>query len=206
MQVIWLLAEKKIYDSSYMELNTKLVKENIRIAFTSIKSHLLRTILTILIIAFGIMALVGILTAIDAVESSLNENFAMMGSNTFNIQNRGLRVHIGGKQTNPVNYREISFSEAMEFKEQFDFPAKVSVFTYGTRAATIKYGSEKTNPNISVMGTDENYVFTSGQEISKGRTFTPNELHFGNHVVIIGNDIVKALFKRMKTRWGKSFR
>jgi putative ABC transport system permease protein len=203
MQVIWLLAEKKIYDSSYMELNTKLVKENIRIAFTSIKSHLLRTILTILIIAFGIMALVGILTAIDAVESSLNENFAMMGSNTFNIQNRGLRVHIGGKQTNPVNYREISFSEAMEFKEQFDFPAKVSVFTYGTRAATIKYGSEKTNPNISVMGTDENYVFTSGQEISKGRTFTPNELHFGNHVVIIGNDIVKALFKKNEDPLGK---
>ncbi len=149
------------------------------------------------------MALVGILTAIDAVESSLNENFAMMGSNTFNIQNRGLRVHIGGKQTNPVNYREISFSEAMEFKEQFDFPAKVSVFTYGTGTATIKYGSEKTNPNISVMGTDENYVFTSGQEIAKGRTFTPNELHFGNHVVIIGNDIVKALFKKNEEPLGK---
>jgi len=203
MQVICLSAEKKIYDFSTMELNTKLVKENVRIAFTSIKSHLLRTILTILIIAFGIMALVGILTAIDAVESSLNENFAMMGSNTFNIQNRGLRVHIGGRQSNPINYRVISFNEAMEFKEEFDFPAKVSVFTYGTGTATLKYESEKTNPNISVMGTDENYVFTSGQEIAKGRTFTPNEMHYGNHVVIIGNDIVKTLFKKNEDPLGK---
>ena len=72
--------------------NTRLIKENIRISLQSIKSHLLRTILTVLIIAFGIMALVGILTAIDAVENTLTENFAMMGSNTFNIQNRDMHA------------------------------------------------------------------------------------------------------------------
>ena len=186
-----------------MTANTRLIKENIRIAFSSITSHLLRTILTVLIIAFGIMALVGILTAIDAVEASLSENFAMMGSNTFNIQNRGLMVHIGGKRSNPVDYRVISFEEAMDFKEQFDFPAMASVFTYGTGTATIKYESEKTNPNISVMGTDENYVFTSGQEIAKGRTFTPNELHYGNHVVIIGSEISKKLFEKNADPIGK---
>lgn len=186
-----------------MTANTRLVKENIRIAFKSITSHLLRTILTVLIIAFGIMALVGILTAIDAVEASLTENFAMMGSNTFNIQNRGMRVHIGGQRSNPINYRVISFQEAMDFKEKYDFPALASVFTYGTGTATLKYDSEKTNPNISVMGTDENYVITSGQEIAKGRSFTPNEMHYGNHVVIIGNDIAKTLFNKNEDPLGK---
>lgn len=179
-----------------MTANTRLIKENIRVAFISIKSHLLRTILTILIIAFGIMALVGILTAIDAVEASLTENFALMGSNTFNIQNRGLRVHVGGKRSNPVNYRVISFQEAMDFREQYDFPATASVFTYGTGIATLKYESEKTNPNISVLGTDENYVITSGQEIAKGRSFSQNEIHYGKHVVIIGNEIANTLFKK----------
>lgn len=179
-----------------MTANTRLIKENIRVAFISIKSHLLRTILTILIIAFGIMALVGILTAIDAVEASLTENFALMGSNTFNIQNRGLRVHVGGRRSNPVNYRVISFQEAMDFREQYDFPATASVFTYGTGIATLKYESEKTNPNISVLGTDENYVITSGQEIAKGRSFSQNEIHYGKHVVIIGNEIANTLFKK----------
>lgn len=179
-----------------MTANTRLIKENIRIAFLSIKSHLLRTILTVMIIAFGIMALVGILTAIDAVEASLTENFALMGANTFNIQNRGLRVHVGGERSNPINYRVISFHEAIDFKEQYDFPATASVFTYGTGIATLKYESEKTNPNISVIGTDENYVITSGQEIAKGRSFSPNEIHYGKHVVIIGNEVANTLFKK----------
>lgn len=43
-----------------------LLRENIRIALDSIKSQLLRTILTILIIAIGITALVGILSVVTA--------------------------------------------------------------------------------------------------------------------------------------------
>ena len=180
-----------------------LIKENLRISFLSIKSHLLRTILTVLIIAFGIMALVGILTAIDAVEATLTQNFAMMGSNTFNIQNRAMRVHIGGKRNNPKDNRIIDFKQAMDFKDEYDFPVITSVFTYGTGIATLKYASEKTNPNIQVMGCDENYLFTAGLEIEKGRTFTSNEVHFGNHVAVIGNEIASQLFKDNEDPVGK---
>ena len=183
--------------------NTKLIKENLRISFVSIRSHLLRTILTVLIIAFGIMALVGILTAIDAVEASLTQNFAMMGSNTFNIQNRAMRVHIGGRSNKPRNNRIINYTEAMDFKDQYDYPATASLFTYGTGIATLKYQSEKTNPNIQVMGCDENYLFTAGLEIDKGRTFTSNEVHFGNHVAIIGSQIASDLFNPKEDPIGK---
>ena len=187
-----------------MQKNTRLITENLKISLQSIKSHLLRTILTILIIAFGIMALVGILTAIDAIENSLTSNFAMMGSNTFNIQNRGLRVHIGGKRTKPKEFRIIDYQQAMDFKEEYDFPAVASVWTYSsTGTATLKFGSEKTNPNVSVMGTDENYFATSGQEIGKGRTFSAHEMQYGNHVVIIGSDIADNLFINNEDPLGK---
>ncbi|HOI32942.1 MAG TPA: ABC transporter permease, partial [Bacteroidales bacterium] len=66
----------------------KLIAENLRVSIESIRSHSLRTALTVAIIAFGIMALVGILTAIDSMKYYLTENFSMMGSNTFNIRNR----------------------------------------------------------------------------------------------------------------------
>jgi putative ABC transport system permease protein len=59
--------------------------ENIKIAFSSIRTQLLRTILTVFIIAIGIWALVGILTVVSALENTLNSNFAAMGSNTFSI-------------------------------------------------------------------------------------------------------------------------
>ena len=49
--------------------------ENIKIALQSIKSNLLRTVLTIFIIAIGITSLVGILTAIDSIKHTINDNF-----------------------------------------------------------------------------------------------------------------------------------
>lgn len=71
-----------------------LVRENIRISLESIRSHLLRTILTVMIISFGIMALIGILTAIESIKFFLTENFTMMGANTFSIRNREMRIQI----------------------------------------------------------------------------------------------------------------
>jgi len=172
-----------------------LLTENIRISLESIRSHLLRTILTILIIGFGIMALVGILTAIDAMKVSLTDQFSMMGSNTFSIRNRGMRVHIGGKSTNPRYHRSITYKEALEFKERFTYPAVTSIFTWGTGIGTVKYKSEKSNPNVQVLGIDEDYLTTAGQELLKGRIFTPDEVFYGNHVAIIGSEIEKILFK-----------
>lgn len=151
---------------------SSLLKENIRVSLDSIRSHLLRSILTILIIAFGIMALVGILTSIDSIKYFLNENFTMMGASTFSIRNRNMRIHMGNKSTLPRNFRSITWQEAQRFKENYDFPAITSVYTYATNTATIKYGSLKTNPNIPVIGSDENYIATSGNELETGRNIS----------------------------------
>jgi len=171
------------------------VRENIRIALHSIRSHMLRTILTILIIAFGIMALVGILTAIDSIKSSLTQNFAMMGANSFTIRNRTLNVHIGGNNAKPKTFPVISYDEAMEFKKEFTFPSTTAVYIGASGSATVKYESVKTNPNIQVFGADENYIPTAGLEIGKGRNFTSTELFYGSKVVILGSEVAKTVFK-----------
>jgi putative ABC transport system permease protein len=183
--------------------NIKLVKENILISLGSIKNHLLRTVLTVMIIAFGIMALIGILTAIDAVEYFLNNNFAMMGSNTFNIENREMRVHIGGNRNKTKSYEPIDYRQANKFKKEYNFPATTSLYTYGTGIATVKYKSEKTNPNIQILGVDDNYITTAGLELEKGRNFQPIEVHQGNHVIIIGSEIAATLFKNKEDPIGK---
>lgn len=174
---------------------TTLLTENIRIALISIKSNLLRTILTVMIIAVGITALVGILTAIDSIKNSITSEFAFMGANTFSISSRGMNVQIGNKRYRAKNHAYISYYQAMEFKEMFDFPALTSISVYCTRIATLKYGSEKTNPNISVRGVDENYLSTSGYEIGKGRSFSEHDIENGRNVVLLGSAIAKRLFK-----------
>jgi len=168
--------------------------ENLRIALQSIRGSLLRTVLTVLIIAIGITALVGILTAIDSIKNSITKEFTFMGANTFTISSRGTRIQVGNKRYRTKNYSYISYYQAQEFKEKFAFPSAVSVSTFATGTATIKYGSEKTNPNVSVQGVDENYLFTSGNEIRLGRNFTEEEISSGRNVVVLGDGVLKKIF------------
>ena len=171
-----------------------LLLENIRISLQAIRSHLLRTVLTILIIAIGITSLVGILTAIDSIKQSIQSNFTSMGANTFKIRNRGTNIHVGTRGKRPKKYRTITYDEAMRFKEGFQFPALSSVSAVATWLATAKYKSNKTNPNIPVFGSDENYLSTAGYEIKTGRNFSCQEIQFGRHVVLIGKELAKTLF------------
>jgi putative ABC transport system permease protein len=172
-----------------------IISENLRISLGAIRSHMLRTILTVLIISFGIMALVGILTSIDAIKYYLNANFTMMGANTFSIRNRTMRIQIGNNSNKNKYFRAITYEEATRFKQEYKFPANTSIFTWATGNATVKHASKKTNPNVRAMGTDEDYLVTSGYDLSKGRNFTPNEVYYGSDVAIVGSDIIKRVFK-----------
>ena len=143
---------------------TTLLAENIRIALQSIRSNLLRTILTVLIIAVGITALVGILTAIDSIKKSITKEFTFMGANTFSISSGGMRMQ-GNIRYRTKNHAYISYYQAKEFKELFNFPAVTAISVNATGTATVKFESEKSNPNVSVRGIDENYLSTAGYEI-----------------------------------------
>jgi putative ABC transport system permease protein len=170
--------------------------ENIDIAYRSIRGQMLRTVLTILIIAFGIMALVGMLTAIDVLEQNINTSFQFLGSNTFVIQSQ---VNSGGRPQKRTRRESppkvISYDEAIRFKERYSFPSKVSISAFATATGIIQYGKDKTQPNIPVSGGDENFIQTGGYEIEKGRNFSQGDLQTGADVVIIGEDIAEGLFK-----------
>ncbi len=175
-----------------MRLLITVLFENLRLALGSIRSHLLRALLTVMIIAFGIMALVGILTAIDSIQLSITENFARLGANSFSIRNREMRVQPGSGA--PQVFERISFDEAIRFKDQFDFPANVSLSVHGTGSATARYRSRETNPNLTIIGSDENYLVTSGSALASGRNFSSSELQYGANVVLLGHDVANTLF------------
>lgn len=171
--------------------------ENLSQAIRSVRANSLRAVLTLLIIAFGIMALVGILTSIDALLFTMNDNFSRMGANSFEIRPKGFSVHSNrnGKQEkkgDPLNFRQV-----LDFKERYDFPsAKVSVSGFCTFNAVLKYGNEKTNPTVLVFGVDENYIDVQAYDLDYGRNFTNIEQESGTQVAIIGMDIVNDLFNK----------
>lgn len=177
--------------------------ENLRISVRAIRSNRLRAILTMLIIAFGIMALVGILTAIDAIKGSLTNQFAMMGANTFTITSRGFNVVIGSSETRVKNHARISYREAMEFKERFKEPAVSSVSVTASGMATISYRDEETNPIVKLLGVDENYLDVAGYEIDYGRNFIGSEVESNRSLAVLGTDLVRDLFMENEDPVGK---
>lgn len=169
--------------------------DNVRIAFTAISANKLRTGLTALIIAIGITALVGILTSIDALEKSLTDTFQSMGANTFNIRNRGLPVVFGGARRS-VAQKPIAFREAEKFVERFEFPAQISLSGLVSNGATVKFEDKKTNPNIAVFASDENYLTTGAIDLSTGRNFTNTEIRVGSNVALLGSEVAEFLFDK----------
>ena len=172
-----------------------LFRENVRIALNSIKTQLLKTILTVVIISLGIMALVGTLSGVDAIESNFSGNLDTMGSNTFNIQRYELTIQSGGggqrEKINPV----ISYNNVRGFLEKYNYPyTQTSVSFLCTRNAEVKYENEKTDPDVQVFGVNEHYLVNTGSKVEFGRGLTPFDVDNSSKVCVIGSDFTKSLF------------
>jgi len=172
-----------------------LLRENLSVSLTAVKTNRLRTGLTILIIAIGIMSLVGILTAIDAIKGSISTSFNSMGANTFTIQSWGNNFQVMNKRIRKRSFSYITYQQAKEFRDRYHIPAEVAISTWVSGGVTVKYNSERTDPNIGVEGSNESYIHANGIEIDLGRNFTSHDIETSAFVAIIGSNIVRALFK-----------
>lgn len=166
--------------------------ENIRISFSSIASNKLRSILTMAIIAIGIMSLVGIVTAIEAIKSTITDSFSSLGANSLVISSQ-VRVQ-GDRGIRFRNEAYISYDQAREFKQSFSIPSSVSLSIGVSGSAMVKYQSLKTDPNVVLQGIDENGLRNSNLNLSRGRDFSQVEVEQGRRVAIIGSDIDRLLF------------
>ncbi len=182
-------------------------KDTFLLAFRTVRGNKLRTGLTVAIIAFGIMALVGIKTAITAMQQKFMESFSSMGATGFTIRYREPRMNFGGgggevkkeqkgerKERKSNSGKPITRQEAELFKESYDFPATVCLSLFGSRDATVSYSNKKTNPTVRVYGSDENYVDQNGFTIAYGRSLNDLDISSGRNVCLIGSDIAKKLF------------
>ncbi len=182
------------------------LSDSLSLAFRTVKSNKLRTGITVTIIALGITALIGIITAIASMNQSLTESFSTMGANSFSIHYQDRQIHIGGrrqvkktslhalKQKKSDNGKIITYEEAKLFKERYTFPALVSISINGPQNVVVNNDQVKTNPNISIMGVDENYLAQSGYTLEEGRNFNRIDVQDGRSICILGNSVAKKLY------------
>jgi putative ABC transport system permease protein len=179
------------------------------LAYRSIRSNKLRTGITIAIIAFGIMALIGIITAIKAMNQKFTESFSTMGANGFTIRYKQRNIHFGGdnndlkitkkgakKEKQSSLDKPIREEEAEQFIQYYHYPAVTSVSTYAGNGNIVSYLSKKTTPNVFLFGVDENYLDLNGFTINAGRNFSKQEIASAQKVCLLGYDVALKLFKQ----------
>ncbi len=148
-----------------------------------------------MIIAVGITCLVGILTAIDTILFSMNDNFNRLGANSFNIRPSNSNVRGNRSGRNAKRAPNITFEQALSFKKKFiDKGNNVSVYSYCTSEATVYFENKKTDPNIRFYGVDQHYLKVSSYDLEAGRNFTEKEIEVGAHLVIVGRELVDKFF------------
>ncbi|MFY7963636.1 MAG: ABC transporter permease [Chitinophagaceae bacterium] len=183
------------------------LKDTFLLAYATVKSNRLRTGITVAIIAFGIMALIGIITAIEAMNQSVTESFSSMGANAFNIRYKESNIRFGHSGSNDASVskrgliqkksnlnKPINRDNAEYFKNNFKFPAKVSIYLRGGRSLECVYENKKTNPVCAVWGGDENYLEVNGYKIEQGRNLNSLDVESGRNVCLIGSNIATKLF------------
>jgi len=180
------------------------------LAWRTVRSNKLRTGLTVAIIAFGIMALVGIITAIKAMNQKFSESFSSLGANAFTIRYKERNIFFGGDNSRKTELskkgskkekksnlgRLITKDEAELFVNSYHYPATLSISLFGNRETIISHEDKKTSPNVMLLGGDENYLLLNGLAIAQGRNFNRMEVQSGNKVCLLGYDVARKLFKQ----------
>ena len=182
------------------------LSDSFSLAYRTVRSNRLRSAITVAIIALGITALVGIITAIQAMNQKLAESFSSMGANGFTIRfkERGFRIGANrelnvkrksDKQEKASNLNQpITAGEAERFVALYRYPAQVSLMNFAGNNATVSTAREKTNPTVALFGSDENYLDLNGFGILQGRNFSRAEVLSGSPVCILGYDVATKLF------------
>src|SRR5215471_5648057 len=165
-------------------------RDILSLAFRSVRSNMLRTVLTVLIIALGIMALVVVNTAIKAIGQKFSESFSTMGANGFTIRFKERNIHFGGGGQSDLKVakkgarkekvsslgKPITVDQADEFRRYYNFPATTGVSVFVNRNTIVSYDTKKTTPNVMLLGADESYLLLNGFKLSAGRNLNQTDV------------------------------
>ena len=166
--------------------------EVFRMAVRSLRSNKLRSILTMLGVAIGVFSVIGVMTALSVIQSSIERGLSMFGSNLFQFAKYPV-ISKNDPEETFANRRNITLDQANEYKRLMEGQAGaiyLKVFDGGKSAS---YGRTKIQGK-TVVGTNENFLIANTYSIGYGRNLSPEDVALGRSVTVVGAEIQKKLF------------
>ena len=169
------------------------LRESFRMALEAIRDNKLRSMLTLMGITLGVFSVIGVMTAIRTLESSVESGLNVFGTNTFSISKRPAIQFGHGGRWKYRNRPNITYDLYEGLKERALLPLHVSA--YDTKwGATVKYKDKQATKKIEVGGADEFTVRILNTNISDGRNFSRDDVLHMRRTAIIGKDAITQLF------------
>jgi putative ABC transport system permease protein len=172
------------------------ISEIIKMALGSLGAHKLRSFLTMTGITIGVFSVIGVMTTVTAMRSSIESGISFLGANVFQIAKYPTGITaIGNNSEKYRKRRNITFGQTQRYRQLMEGTSEViKVAAWLNNGAAAVYGLHHTTPDVQYGGTNEYFVVTTQHNIDTGRNFTAEDVDLGRPVVIIGQTVLQALF------------
>ncbi len=167
-----------------------LITEILRLASASLNANKLRSSLTVLGIAVGVFSVIGVMTLIDGMRSSVESGLNILGANSFQINKAAPFTDWNRFR----NRRDITYAMAMRFRGLLDESVRVSL-QLERGGKVVVYRDRRTNPSVNLRGGDENFIGAFNFDVAAGRNLGPVDVEYARPVVVLGYDVAAKIFQ-----------
>ncbi len=169
------------------------LSESFYMAIDALRANKLRAVLTLLGVVIGVFSIIGVMTGIGVLQSSIESSFNVLGANSFVVQ-KYPAVRMGGPESwwKYRNRKNITVEMARRVEQEATYAKYVSI-SAGRGGGVVKYRSAKTDPNVSIIGATENVLFTRNYDIGEGRMFSRQDVEYSRNVAVIGPQVAKRI-------------
>ena len=169
-----------------------ILKESFWMAIDSIRKNKLRSGLTLLGISIGVFSVIGVMTAIRTLESSVASGLNVFATNTFIIQ-KYPEIDFGRNRVKYRNRKNINIKQYKKLKDRAKIPLLISAAD-GSWSRDIKYRDKKIKKGAEIFGGDDGTIRFYNTSLADGRNFVFDDIHLSKNVCVLGMDIVDQLF------------
>ena len=166
--------------------------ETIRIALNALRTNKLRSVLTILGVTIGVFSVIGVMTALNVIQGSIESGLSFLGSNIFQFA-KYPTMSSSDPETTYANRRNITLEEAREFERLMGGQANAICFKIFDGGKPASYGREKLQ-GLTLVGTNEHFLVANSYTLGYGRNLSPEDVALARNVTVVGTDIQKKLF------------
>ncbi len=170
-----------------------LLAEIFRLAFASLMANKLRSFLTILGIGVGVFSVIGVMTFINGMRASVETGLNVLGANSFQVSKTPAFSFSPADSSRYRNRRDLTYAVGSRFKDILGEDARVNL-QLSRWGKVVVYKDRRTNPNVVLRGTDENFITAFNFEVAAGRNLSPDDVEYARPVCLLGNDIVDKIF------------